>query len=92
MDLGHELAIPLCGLSAVITRLLATRAGWSILAASAVGMTHPSRIASLGGIATVGAVLGILLLGLQTMLVGLGGALGACACVLGYISLEQLKK
>ncbi|MFZ9059689.1 MAG: hypothetical protein ACO218_00525 [Steroidobacteraceae bacterium] len=124
VDLGHELAIPLCGLSAVITRLLATRAGWSIVAASAlptalfslltlpmgpglapslaaawfagsfVGMTHPSRIASLGGIATVGAVLGILLLGLQTTLVGWGGVLGAsaCACVLGYISLEQLKK
>lgn len=100
------------------------RAGWSIVAASAlptalfslltlpagpglapslaaawfagsfVGMTPPARIASLGRIATVGAVLGILLLGLQTTLVGWGGVLGAsaCACVLACISLERLKK
>lgn len=124
VDLGHEMAIPLCGLSAVATRLLATRAGWSVVAASAlptalfslltlpvgsglapslaaawfagsfVGMTHPARIGSLGGIAMVGAVLGILLLGLQTALVGWGGVLGAsaCACVLAYIGMERMKK
>ena len=123
VDLGHELAIPLCGLSAVTTRLLITRAGWSAVGASAlptalfslltlpvgpglapslaaawfagsfVGMTHPSRIAGIGSIAAVGAVLGILILELKTTLIGWGGVLGssACACVLARVGLERLK-
>lgn len=123
LDLGHELAIPLCGLSAVITRWLATRAGWSPVGASAiptalfslttltagpglapslaaawfagsfVGMTQPTRLASLGAIAAVGAMVGALLLGLKTTLVGWGGILGstACACVLAGMGVKRLQ-
>lgn len=120
VDLGHELAIPICALAAVLTRLLIARGGWSAVAASAlpsalvgsvlfgldvalagpltaawyggsfIGMTQTSRLPSLVALGLTAIVFGVVLLRLQSTMVGWGGVLGstACTCVLASLGLR----
>lgn len=60
-------------------------AAW--FAGSFVGMTHPTRISSNAGVGIAAMLLGVVLLRLQSPMVGWAGVLGAtaCTCVLATI-------
>ena len=122
VDLGHELAIPICALAAVSTRWLAVRWQWSGVAASAlptalvgtalfslenplagpltaawyggsfIGMTQTSRLPSLVALGLTAIIFGVVLLRLQSTLVGWGGVLGstACTCVLASLGVRAV--
>ncbi len=124
IDLGHDMAVPVAAVAAVVTRRLMWRYALPAVAASAlptafvaaglfgfrvplaaplaaawfggsfVGMTQVTRIPTDMGIAATGALLGVVLLRLQSRMVGWGGVLGAtaCTCVLAGIGLSALAR
>ncbi|MEN9728771.1 MAG: hypothetical protein RL434_3137 [Pseudomonadota bacterium] len=88
-------AVPTACVGAILFGLESTLAG-SLTAAwyggSFVGMTQPARLKSTLTLALTAALFGVVLLRLQSTMVGWGGVLGstACTCVLASLGLQAV--